>query len=235
MDQPVDKINKRLPGLFPNIPRSVLRNLMFDTEAIFSVTNQTIANDICKRLFSIKGVNSYSKVTDTTACVGGNVFSFVRSFRNINAIEIDPKKCKMLRHNLKVLDENYVNFDSSRVNIIEGNCLDYIFSDDTETETAPMVTQDILFIDPPWGGIKYKEHKDLDLYLEDSNGNNLELFDIIAKLKGNTKFIILKVPINYNLNNIQKVKDTYKMEFIQGYNKPNSMNIIVLSLRYIYL
>lgn len=224
-DENSKEINKRLQRLFSNIPLSVLSQLKFDSEAIFSVTNQYIAIDICKNLLKIKGITNESKVTDATACIGGNVFSFMKFFKKVDAIEIDPIKCEMLKHNISVLGENYINIDNTRVNIIQGNCLDFIIPTQNKK-----VTQDILFIDPPWGGNSYKDTLNLNLYLQDSLGNEIELFDIIKMLNSKTKVIVLKVPINYNLSNIQKVTDTYKIESIKGYSRPNSMNIIILSL-----
>ena len=242
-DENSKEINKRLQRLFSNIPLSVLSQLKFDSEAIFSVTNQYIAIDICKNLLKIKGITNESKVTDATACIGGNVFSFMKFFKKVDAIEIDPIKCEMLKHNISVLGENYINIDNTRVNVIQGNCLDYILDTTYLKSRFPFekgniipiqnkekITQDILFIDPPWGGNSYKDTLNLNLYLQDSLGNEIELFDIIKMLDSKTKVIVLKVPINYNLSNIQKVTDTYKIESIKGYSRPNSMNIIILSL-----
>lgn len=225
----MNSINKRLPQLFPNIPLAVLKDLKFDKEAIFSVTNQKIADEICRKLLSIRGISPSCRVTDATACIGGNVFSFVKNFKKINAIEINKERYEMLKNNLTILDENYLNFDKSRVNLINGNCLDYILPDEFGNT---LIDQDILFIDPPWGGLNYKENDIMDLYLEDSKGVKMELFDIIKKLNGYTKYIVLKVPINYNLNNILTIKNSYKVEHIKSYIKPNSMFIIILSQIY---
>jgi 16S rRNA G966 N2-methylase RsmD len=221
---------KRILQLFPNYPRNLLLQFKYDNEAVFSVTNQIISDEIVRCLVYL-GAKETDKVVDSTACIGGNVFSFTNYFKTIYAIEWSKKKVGMLKANLDILDDNYSTFEKSRVSVIHGNCLDYILP-----ESSYFIQSDILFIDPPWGGTNYKERTIMDLWIYKNShtpSDRLELFEIISKVADGDsppKFIVLKVPLNYNLNNIQKVNEKYKVETIKGYDSPNSMLIIFLSI-----
>ena len=63
---------------------------------------------------------------------------------------------------------------------------------------------ELVFFDPPWGGIFYKIEKKLELYLGSVN--------IKKYLVKNT---IIKVPFNYNLKGI---KNKYIIERLRGFN-----------------
>ena len=62
---------------------------------------------------------------------------------------------------------------------------------------------ELVFFDPPWGGIFYKVEKNLELYLGPVN--------IKKYLVKNT---IIKVPYNYNLKGI---KNKYIIEKLRGF------------------
>jgi len=119
-------------------------------------------------------------LTDGTANVGGNTISFYLSgIQTVNAVEIDKTTCDMLINNLQTYKLPTVNV----------HCCDYL-------SIYKNLKQDIVFLDPPWGGPEYKKASILDLYLGQTN-----IIDICAELMGEKKasLIVLKLPINYNL------------------------------------
>jgi len=83
-------------------------------------------------------------VTDMTACVGGNVISFARRFRAVNAIEIDATRHAMLKHNVAVVAEH------ANVTFVQGDAVSLLLN-----PTASPLVQDVLFMDPPWCGPDY--------------------------------------------------------------------------------
>ncbi|KAG2779507.1 hypothetical protein PC129_g7085 [Phytophthora cactorum] len=115
-------------------------------------------------------------VTDGTACVGGNVLSFCDFFTHVNAIENDSTRVRMLRHNLQVLQK-------TNAKCIHANYLDVMLE----------LEQDVVFLDPPWGGPEYKDLDKVDLFLGGS-----PLHDICMRLQGSAKCIVLKVPSNFD-------------------------------------
>jgi 16S rRNA G966 N2-methylase RsmD len=60
-----------------------------------------------------------------------------------------------------------------------------------------MLKQDVIYLDPPWGGNEYKNKDKIDLYLDEIN-----VIDIINQMYNFTKIIVLKVPNNFNLTRI---------------------------------
>ncbi|CAI5720980.1 unnamed protein product [Peronospora destructor] len=115
-------------------------------------------------------------VTDGTACIGGNVLSFCDFFMHVNAIENNATRVQMLRHNLQVLKK-------TNVTCIHANYLDVMLE----------LQQDVVFLDPPWGGPEYKDLNKVDLFLGD-----VPLHEICTRLYSSTKCIILKVPSNFD-------------------------------------
>ncbi|ETI53917.1 hypothetical protein F443_03208 [Phytophthora nicotianae P1569] len=115
-------------------------------------------------------------VTDGTACVGGNVLSFCDFFTHVNAVENDSTRVEMLRHNLHVLQK-------TNANCIHANYLDVMLE----------LKQDVVFLDPPWGGPEYKDLEKVDLFL-----GGLPLHEICMRLHGSAKCIVLKVPSNFD-------------------------------------
>jgi 16S rRNA G966 N2-methylase RsmD len=102
-----------------------------------------------KVLLALPGISEASTITDMTSCVGGNVISFSRFFKKVNAIEIDPLRFDMLKHNTETV------VGATNVNFINGNAVELLLGQDDGT--APQqFQQDILFMDPPWGGVDYK-------------------------------------------------------------------------------
>jgi predicted RNA methylase len=124
--------------------------------------------------------NKESIITDATSCIGGNTTLFCRDFLHVNAVEKDPRTVIILRDNLK----DFCNKD-----IIN---LDYNTIRDT-------LIQDIVFIDPPWGGRGYKKLQKIDLNL-----SGVDVYDIIEDLHQKTNVVCLKCPVNYNFRESKK-------------------------------
>ncbi|GMF37116.1 unnamed protein product [Phytophthora fragariaefolia] len=122
-------------------------------------------------------------VTDATACVGGNVLSFCDFFTHVNAIENDSTRVQMLRHNVQVLKK-------TNARCIHANYLDVMLE----------LQQDVVFLDPPWGGPEYKDLEKVDLFL-----GGLPLHEICARLQQSAKCVVLKVPSNFDGDKFSKL------------------------------
>lgn len=127
-------------------------------------------------------------VTDGTANIGGNTISFyLNGIFQVNAVEMDDLTCQILKHNLEVykLPTNTVY------------CCDYL-------SIYKKLEQDVVFLDPPWGGPDYKKASLIDLYLGGNSSEKsltINIIDICAELmeEKKTTLIVLKLPLNYNL------------------------------------
>lgn len=174
--------------LFRNTPLNKRALLLLDNEALYSVTDQYTANKISK--YISKHLPGVETVTDATACIGGNTASFSGFFKNVIGIEIDHLRFSYLCHNLRILEvENAI--------VYHGNMLDL----------CKFLKQDLIFIDPPWGGPNYKSKQYIELYL-----SNIELSTVCRLVSPYTKYIAIKVPVNFNIVSFnEKTKRTLKL------------------------
>jgi 16S rRNA G966 N2-methylase RsmD len=199
--------------LFPHT--GDFKKLRMTNIGLYSITPYIEANNITQLI--VKNFDIYFEhqiwITDATANVGGNSISFWLSKTfSVRSVEIDPLTCDILRNNLKVynLPTDYVV------------CNDYtkIYKErrNKEGKEARYAREDIVFLDPPWGGSNYKSKVNLDLFLGDMN-----IIDICYDLFENELVdmgIVLKLPLNYNLEGLKE-----RMEETKLY-KDNNMKII---------
>lgn len=116
-------------------------------------------------------------ITDATANVGGNTLSFSRAFGKVQSVELDQVNYKALCHNVNL-------YKRKNVECILGDYVDVL----------PKLTQDIVFIDPPWGGTGYRMHRHISLSL-----SKRPLSEIISRLSDKANDIVIKVPLNFDL------------------------------------
>lgn len=115
-----------------------------------------------------------SVITDATAGIGGNTVYFFKTFKYVNIVELDINLMNILKNNIPKTNNIY---------FVSYNIIKF------------MLTQDIIFIDPPWGGSDYKSKKKINLYLD-----NINVIEIIDQMYNYTKIVCLKVPNNFNCN-----------------------------------
>lgn len=182
--------NKR-DFLFRHVPENIRNRILIDDEGIYSTTDQVTANKITKEIS--KFIPRESIITDATACIGGSTYSFSKFFNKVNAIEIHDTRYEYLVKNIELLQCN-------NVNCIKGNAM----------EECLKLKQDIIFIDPPWGGPEYKKLPSVDLFI-----SSIPFHEACILLSTVSKYIVIKVPINFNeetfMKNVrQKLKLIYK-------------------------
>jgi 16S rRNA G966 N2-methylase RsmD len=177
-------MSNHIKKLFPNINENLYCKIMIDTVGIYSITKPYEADKISKIIKSIyqKYINNTKTITitDATAGVGGNTLSFCKFFDKVNSIEINPHRHIILLNNLKLYEnKNYNSYNMNYLNMYK------------------TITQDIIFIDPPWGGKNYKYKKNININLSNNSIN-----DLILLLKDSCKLIVFKLPLNCNLDDI---------------------------------
>lgn len=202
---------KNILRIFPYIKdKKKLNKLKIDDSSVKFITYREIASKISSIL--INYLNKINKtvddifITDATAGVGGNTISFAINFGFITAIELDDLRCNYLKNNLEI-------YELKNVKIICGDAIE---------ELKNIDKQDIVFIDPPWGGINYKISKNLRLKLSEKSIEELcnELLNS-NDYKMNPKIIVLKLPINYDFDYL--------------YSNMKNMEIILYKLKKMYL
>lgn len=152
--------------------------VQYDDVSLYSATDQMSARTIAQVLLSLPNIEESSVVTDATACIGGNTIEFARVFDHVQAIDIDSARVRMLKHNLNLLELD------TRVSIQEA---DYC-------KVYSTIEQDIIFVDPPWGGKRYKRFEQVRLFL-----GKYDVADLAVLLLAHTNHLVIKVPSNYDV------------------------------------
>jgi 16S rRNA G966 N2-methylase RsmD len=162
--------------LFKFVDEQIRGKLILDSEALFSTTDQITADKITTDI--LRFVPKTAVITDATACAGGNTYSFAQHFDVVNAFERDALRVRILRHNMKLLGAN-------NVVIRHGDSWDLCITH----------VQDVIFLDPPWGGPDYKKHARVSLFM---TGRPLAEFCRAVAMAGTARFVALKAPTNFD-------------------------------------
>jgi len=184
--------------LFKNIIYNILLKILEVPEKllnIYTTPAQALQiNAIIKEYIPYESV-----ITDATACIGGNTTYFEKDFKVVIAVEKDPDIFKILKANTT----KSVNYNCSYNDIMY------------------TIHQDLVFIDPPWGGSNYKTVDNIILFLDKVN-----VLDIIDNIYHFTRFVALKVPNNFDTESISKNFWNYKIYTINTFKKNNYKLII---------
>lgn len=172
----------RLNRFFPFLKDIDNNNFLITEEGLYSVSRPKEAELISKKIKQVIGENTRELVlVDMTANVGGNVLNFCNYFSHVYAFELQWLNYLILQNNIRVAKLQ------DKCTIIHGNSLQFV----------DKYKFDVIFFDPPWGGVNYKEQTSVDLYLGDKSMVNI-VIDLLAK--NLSKLIAIKVPYNYNFN-----------------------------------
>eukprot|EP00946_MAST-07B_sp_MAST-7B-sp1_P003097 g3097.t1 len=185
-----------------------------DNTATFSVTDERTADQITEKAISlVGGVKSATDFTvvDLTACVGGNVLSFAKRFSRVLAIEFDVNRAEMLSHNIHLLE----NADKARrhceIRCQQGDSVQ-LLSDPARMRREATgewtknshaeCTHLLFFLDPPWGGLNYKEEVSLPLTL--GSRPIADVLRMCLNVPG-CAHVILKCPFNTDMSGIDSL------------------------------
>ncbi|KAF9823713.1 hypothetical protein SFRURICE_014414 [Spodoptera frugiperda] len=106
----------------------------------FSVTPEVVARHIAEKY-------QYDVVLDAFCGAGGNTIQFARTCNRVVAIDIDPNKIAMTKHNATIYGVH------EKIEFITGDFF----------ELAPRLKADMVFLSPPWGGPSYSKAKEYDV------------------------------------------------------------------------
>ena len=186
---------------------NIITNNKVDSNMIYKIFNLKDKNKMKKLKFNLESLNyatpynlskkiinfiliNYKKyfdnnkitITDGTANIGGDSITFAHYFNKVNSIEINKTFFDFLKNNVNVFNLKNIN----------------IYNDDF-LNLYKNLKQDIIYMDPPWGGIFYDCKKNISLYLDKTN-----IKDLIIDMLDYCNLIALKVPYNYNIDEIFK-------------------------------
>jgi predicted RNA methylase len=179
--------------------------LIITDEGKYSITKRKDGDKLMEIIRKELKTTEDKTITDLTGCVGGDTILFGLNFREVYSIEYNNKNYKALENNVKKV------YNLENVKLFYGDSTK-IYNWET----------DVLYLDPPWGGINYKEKKKIDLYLGDIRVDNF--LNEILERENRPKYIFIKLPRNYNFSRLYKIKNKIKNKIkirnyiIRGYN-----------------
>ncbi|ORX37789.1 RNA cap guanine-N2 methyltransferase-domain-containing protein [Kockovaella imperatae] len=152
--------------------------LLLDDTGWFSITPQPIAAHIAERC-------QCDVIVDAFCGVGGNAIEFAKTCERVIAIDNNPIRLRLARHNALHLGV------ADRIDFILGDFVDYARSWRAQGETI-----DVVFLSPPWGGVDYLQSGQ-DTGVDPSYSlssilpvHGKELFDMSAKLSPNIAYYL---------------------------------------------
>ncbi|NXR85329.1 TGS1 synthase, partial [Hypocryptadius cinnamomeus] len=118
--------------------------IKLDREGWFSVTPEKIAEHIAVRVSQSFNCDI---IVDAFCGVGGNAIQFALTSKRVIAIDIDPEKLRLARHNAEVYGvAEHIDF----------LCGDFM-------ALAAGLRADVVFLSPPWGGPDYATAEIFDI------------------------------------------------------------------------
>ncbi|NWY99422.1 TGS1 synthase, partial [Loxia curvirostra] len=118
--------------------------IKLDREGWFSVTPEKIAEHIAVRVSQSFNCDI---IVDAFCGVGGNAIQFALTSKRVIAIDIDPEKLRLARHNAEVYGvAEHIDF----------LCGDFMV-------LAAGLRADVVFLSPPWGGPDYATAEIFDI------------------------------------------------------------------------
>lgn len=166
---------------FPIIEGVERKNLTLTEEGAYSITKERDAKVIWSNLKNIISDINQLTVVDGTANIGSDSIRFGLECKKVYSVEINEDNYNALVKNIELYNLQ------NKVHTTLGDIVE--LWDEWRT--------DILYLDPPWGGKDYKEIESLEIKLGETR-IDLFLRDSVLESKNRPKWIIMKLPINYN-------------------------------------
>ncbi|XP_035770396.1 trimethylguanosine synthase [Neolamprologus brichardi] len=154
--------------------------IRLDREGWFSVTPERIAEHIALRV-----EHSFFEaqlVIDAFCGVGGNAIQFALTGKRVLAVDIDPVRLDMARHNAAVYSV------ADRIDFIQGDFL----------QLAPHLHADVVFLSPPWGGPDYLTAEVFDIRTM-MEPDGFEIFRLAKLISDNIVFFL---PRNVDMDQV---------------------------------
>lgn len=182
--------NEFIKTYFPEEKDINYKKLQMSRIGLYSISPEYISNFLMEKINKHFTNLKQLTITEANGGIGGDSLILSKLFKFINVIELNEEHSKIIENNLKVYKRTHFK----------------VYNDDY-TKVYKTLKQDIVYFDPPWGGLNYKNYKFVDLFL-----SSINIIDIIINLiKINPALsIIMKAPYNYNINNLEKELKTKK-------------------------
>jgi len=199
--------NNFIKKIFFNYDKVNMNKILFTNESVYSSSRAKGSKrliDVIKKYYDRVDIT----ITDGTANIGTDAINIASVYEKINAVEISSINYLALINNISVFDlKNKIISYNEDINI-----------------QIKKLEQDIIYIDAPWGGPKYKINDKIKLFL-----GNIEIVDFYLQNKDRANIFIFKVPNNYDFTNLyKKIKNKINKH---SYKKGNIIKYYLLVIQ----
>lgn len=163
------------------------QGIILDEESWYSVTPELIAMQTAERC-------RCGTIVDAFCGVGGNAISFAFTCERVIAIDIDPVKIELAKHNASIYGVE------DRIEFIQQDYLSWVAAHSFDYSI------DVIFYSPPWGGINYMDTFSLDSLKPVAGA------ELVRIAKTITPNICMFLPRNTALEDISKLDDKVEVE-----------------------
>ena len=229
--------------LLKGLPKQVLSEWKVDEEGSYSQTSwaeaETITGLMVDTFRNMFRITRKLNIIDATASIGGNTISFLDSddIQTVMAIEPDNTRLRYLDINIDTFLRS--TWRPSRIENIKEKIS--IVNESFDAKHSIMTGEeifgegyvaDIVFIDPPWGGVDYAMHHNPARFLGDE-----PLEEICSQLLYDTtvQLVVLKLPTNFLIEDfrLNLADQNILISQLEGKNI-NKMNIYIVYLDTVY-
>jgi len=178
----------------------------YDNDGLTYITPHWFAKKTSKwflsRYYTISG--TYPKtIIDGTCGLGGDVISFGlnQNITKVIGCELNEKRFQCLKHN--VMDVYKLQ---KKVELYNTDFMTWY-----EKQDSQFLRTAVVYLDPPWGGISYKELTTIpNLYLNQQNNEVTErskfgMEELCEKLLKKSPNVVLKLPFNFDMRIFSKL------------------------------
>ena len=230
--------------LLKGLPKQVLLEWKVDEEGSYSQTSwleaETITGLMVDTFRNMFRITRKLNIVDATASIGGNTISFLDSdeVETVLAFEPNNTRARYLDININSFLRN--TWRPSRVENIKEKV--GIVNDLFNYEYSILIGEeifgegyvaDMVFIDPPWGGVDYATHHNPARYLGDD-----PLEETCSKLLYDTsvQLVVLKLPTNFLIEDfrLNLAEQNILITQLRGRNI-TKMNIYIVYLDAVYV
>lgn len=175
-----------------------------DEEGWYSVTPESIARHIaakCRKALlpaASSGKRPTGKVPGTVVdgmCgPGGNSIQFAPRFSVTFAVDIDPNKIRLAKHNATIYgvqdDIEFIIGDCTSIYTVARSVLNFsgLAALSSGTRVSRRMRTDAVFLSPPWGGPDYIQQDKFDIHSMTPDG--FELFALSSSVSKNIAYLL---------------------------------------------
>ena len=198
------KIEDEYQPFFPYSPTTQYRFTNVSMYSSGSIEQSLFTADLLSSYFDSTDLNQIV-ITDGTSCIGGNTWAFASTFGWVHAVELDFLHFSFLQHNMSQMGLYNISY----------------YHDNFISQIGKL-RQDILFLDPPWGGVQYIQNPQVGLYSPSGMFYNVpQIIRLIPSIgEASPSVICIKLPRNYVTSTLRKqgypFKKVYTLKTSEG-------------------